>query len=139
MPLIEINRNPTRRDLRLFACLGLPAFLGLVGALLWWRGAPGLVSGGLWTAGGFLVGVGLVAPQATRLLYVGWMTLLFPVGWVVSHLVLGLVFFGVLTPMGLLMRLVGRDQLRRRRDPETVSFWVPREGPTDPERYFHQF
>ena len=52
---------------------------------------------------------------------------------VVSPLVLGLIFFGVFTPVGLVMRAFGRDVLCRRFEPQAKSYWTRRDppGPAD--------
>ena len=55
-------------------------------------------------------------------------------------LVLALVYYLVVTPIGLIMRLFGYDPMTRRRDCEFESFWVPRgKGDRGPESYFRQF
>lgn len=48
---------------------------------------------------------------------------------IVSPIVLGIMFFGVVTPMGALMRLAGKDQLRLRFDGKTESYWIERRPP----------
>jgi hypothetical protein len=48
---------------------------------------------------------------------------------VVSPLVLGVVFYGVVAPMGLVMRLLGKDPLRRRFEPGAASYWIERRPP----------
>ena len=50
-------------------------------------------------------------------------------GRIVSPIALGLLFFGVLGPMGFLMRLFGKDPLRLKRDPQAKSYWLLREPP----------
>ena len=45
---------------------------------------------------------------------------------VVVPVVLAILFFVVLTPVGFLLRLVGRDALRLKRDPMAASYWIPR-------------
>lgn len=50
------------------------------------------------------------------------------IGRVTTPLVLGIIFYGVLTPMGLLMRLAGKDPLRLKRDPGAESYWIEREN-----------
>jgi hypothetical protein len=125
----EIPREPSDRVLRQFAAL-------LVGfaVLLWWHGISPLV---LIVA---LVGAaGLVRPKLVRRLYFGWMVAVFPIGWLLSRAFLGLVFFGIVTPLGLAFRLIGRDTLRLRRRSEEVSIWTPRTAPTDERRYFCQY
>jgi hypothetical protein len=59
---------------------------------------------------------------------------------IVSPVVLGVLFYLVVTPIALCMRWFGRDALRLRADPSAASYWVPREppGPT-PESMLHQF
>ena len=59
--------------------------------------------------------IGLARPDWLRPIYVGWMVLAFPIGWTVSQLILGVIFCGVFTPIGLVFRLMGRDPLHRTR------------------------
>jgi hypothetical protein len=54
-------------------------------------------------------------------------------------LVLGLMYFGVITPVALLFRLLGRDALQRRFQPQTDTYWRPKPGATDVHSYFRQF
>ena len=63
----------------------------------------------------------------------------YPIGWTVSHLALAVVYYLVVTPIGLLMRLFGRDPMRRKFDPSATTYWQPHESPDEPERYFRQF
>jgi len=56
---------------------------------------------------------------------------------VVSPVVLGAIFFLMLTPIALLMRLAGRDPLARRRDPARASYWKDRDPPGPPPGSFH--
>jgi hypothetical protein len=63
----------------------------------------------------------------------------YPIGWVVSHVLLGLIYFGLLTPVGWLMKLFGYDPMERRFDRAAASYWVERERQTDAGRYFKQF
>jgi len=59
---------------------------------------------------------------------------------VVSPIVLGLLFYVTVTPIALVMRLLGKDPLRLRRDPDAASYWIDRTppGPT-PESMKNQF
>ena len=59
---------------------------------------------------------------------------------ITSPLVLGLLFFVVITPMGTIMRLFGKDPLRLRRDSASSSYWIERKpaGPP-PESFVDQF
>jgi hypothetical protein len=62
-----------------------------------------------------------------------------PIGWLVSRVVLAIVYFLVITPIGLIRRLRGHDPLALRADPTASSYWVARQDRTDPASYFRQF
>ena len=136
MPLITIDRDPSPRDLRIFASL-LPVFFGLVGALRWHAGAH-RVATALWLAGLALTIVAFVHPAARRALYRGWTIATLPIGWAVSHLLLLAIWGLVATPTALLLRVLGRDPMQRRFDRQAASYWVTREPDTDRSRYFRQ-
>jgi hypothetical protein len=136
--MIEIDRHPDSRTLRQFAGLCVAAF-GFVGFVV-------LRKTGLWEAAlaiwavALLVGtVGLVRPQAIRLVWVVLIYLAFPIGWVISHLLLAVVLYFVFTPIGMLLRLLGRDPLERRFDPGAESYWTPHRQADTIDRYFRQF
>lgn len=61
-----------------------------------------------------------------------WLKLGILLGKVVSPIALGILFYGVLTPVGAVMRLAGKDPLRLKRDPGAKSYWIPREPPGPP-------
>jgi hypothetical protein len=134
----EIHLSPDDRTLRQFALLTL-AFTGAVAlrqALRWGRIDLAFVMGGL----GLLIGVlGMLKPQAIRHLYVGWMILVFPIGWLISRILLAALYYGVITPVGFLLRVLGRDTLRLRHRAERDSYWELKLGTADMRRYFHQF
>jgi hypothetical protein len=137
--MIEINWHPDRRFLRQFAAL-LIVFFGALGAYQHFARGATNVAVALWTIGLVVGGVSLLVPAAARYVYVGWMGALFPIAWIVSHAVLVLVYYLVITPIGLLMRLFGRDPLQRKFDRSAPSYWQPRPPPRGGvERYFRQF
>src|SRR5687767_14251974 len=59
----------------------------------------------------------------------GWMKLGEWMGRVVNPVILGVIFFGVFTPVGAAMRLFGRDAMCRRWQPRAPSYWVKRDPP----------
>jgi hypothetical protein len=135
----SINWRPTNRELRQFAGIWFPLFWVIVGGVIVWRGGL-LVAAGAIVAVAIGIGiVGLIRPRMMRPMFVGWMCAVFPIGWVVSHLLLAVVFYLVIAPLGLVMRFVGRDKLRMRFEPEARTYWT-RRPPTPPaSRYFRQF
>lgn len=138
MGVIEINRRPSRRDLRWFGFI-LPVFFGIVGVVLRFRLGLPSAAVPVWGAGVLVTSAYVAFPPIRTPVYVGWMHLFFPLGWTVSHLVLLVLYFGVVTPMALLMRVFGYDPMKRKRDPETSTYWAERDRETDPTRYFSQY
>ena len=138
MSHFRVNRNPSPRDLRWFGLL-LPIFVALVGAIARWQfGAP-TAPLGIWSAGGALVVLYWGAPPLRRPILVGWMYAGLPIGWTVSHLMMGVVYFAVVTPIGLLSRLVRSDTLHRRPDRNARSHWIERLRRNGTRRYLRQF
>jgi hypothetical protein len=134
--LIEINENPAKRDLLWFGAV-VAAFCGLVGALLHWKfGAPGAAKV-VWAIGAAIAIVYYAAPPLRRAMYVGWMYAFWPLGWVLSHLILGVTYYLVITPIGLVLRAMGNDPMRRRFQREAPTYWTPHEE--TPGGWFRQF
>jgi hypothetical protein len=126
------------RALRQFAAAWL-IFLAIVGAQQYFLRGRHTVGVACITAA-LVFGVpGLVKPPSIRWLFVGLMTVAFPVGWLVSQLMLALMFYLVLTPIALVFRLTGRDVLQRKPAPGRSTFWLPKRMPTDVRSYFRQY
>jgi len=108
----------------------------LISAVLLWRGEWEwtAVRAGLAGAGGALIVLGVLAPVVLRPVHRVWMTLAFAMGFVMTRVILTLAFFGVVTPIGVLMRALGKDPLPKHRDPEAESYWIVREAPTPSSR-----
>ena len=138
MAIIEINTNPTRRDLRWFGVL-LPFFFAIVGALVWQRTGVVSLAAVLWAVGGAISTSFALWPASRRRIYVGWMYAVYPIGWTVSHLLLGIVYFLVMTPIGLTMRVLRLDPMARRFDRAASSYWVHRYPAGRIDRYLRQF
>jgi hypothetical protein len=139
MSMIPINWKPSARELRWFAGLLIP-FFGII-AGLWWRRSGQTTGPALMAGVAFAIGlVGLVAPTAIRAIYVAWMIAVWPIGWVVSHVLLAVIFFGVITPIGLILRAIGRDPMCKKFDRSAKTYWITRPAEeVDPQQYFRQF
>ena len=143
----NINLEPDRRKLRQFGFIALAFFFLLGGLTCWRKGLFGVDFGeATWPSVLVFWGIGalsgvfsLVAPGANRLLYVGLAVITYPIGYVISHVVMALLFYGVITPVGLIMRLAGRDPLNRNFDRKTESYWEPHHQREDKGSYFKQF
>jgi hypothetical protein len=68
---------------------------------------------------------GLAAPRSLRPVYRGWMRIGLAISRVTTPLILGLVFFMLFVPAGLVMRLTGHDPMKRRLLPEANSYRDP--------------
>lgn len=137
MPLGD-KHEPTALELRYFGLM-LAAFLGLVSALARWRWRAPVAA---WLLGSLALVVAVtyyaLAPLRRPLL-LAWRTAWRPVQRTVSYLALAIVYYLVFTPVGLILRVVGRDPLERRFEPEVPSYFVRRRTVRDPDRYFRQF
>ena len=126
----------TDRLLRQFAGLWLAVIGGL--SLFYALGRDRPVLGIVLGLTAVIAGLaGLVRPSSVAPLFRVAMAVATPIGWVVSHVLLGAIFYLVLTPLALFFRLIGRDAMVRR-SPSLSSQWVTREPTTDPQRYLHQ-
>ena len=133
----DVTFRASPRVLRQFAVLTL-LILGGWGAWTLWRGSTQLGVAALTIA--VVVGVvGLVRPQAIRWLFGAAMVVAFPIGWVVSQVLLLSLFVVVFTPIGFVFRLMKRDPLQLRTDALADSYWEPLPETVAPERYFQQF
>jgi hypothetical protein len=144
---IEINLKPDVRTLRQFGFIALAGFAFL--AVIAWYEAL-VFSFGLGAARPYVVGgcaalaclsllFSLVYPKANLGLYLGLTVAAYPIGFVLSYLIMGLLFFLVITPAGLLLRLLVRDPMERRMLPEAESYWVEPRRERPAENYFKQF
>jgi hypothetical protein len=138
MAIIKINDNPPKRELRQFAGLWFPVFWLIVAGLLYWGEAPLAAGIAAASVGIILGGIGVANPRFIHPIYLVWMYVAYPIGFVVSHVLLGVIFYGLLTPVGLLMRVVGYDPLQRRLG-GAPTYWVPVEQATNKKQYFRQF
>jgi hypothetical protein len=87
--------------------------------LRWWTAPIALL---------FLL-ISFVAPQILTPLNRAWTRLGLLMHRVVNPLIMGLLFFVAITPMGLMLRLLGKDLLRLKRDPKAQSYWIVRDPP----------
>ena len=142
MAMIEINWKPSKKELRQFAgiLLGVGVLFG--GMELYKTGTLDLAQwfwGRLSILAVCLGALGIAAPMLLRPLYVGWMVLAFPIGWTVSHLLLGGLYYLLLTPVGWIVRATGNDPMKRKFDRAAQTYWVEHRTGDDPASYFRQF
>jgi hypothetical protein len=139
MAMIDINWKPPPRDLRVFS-VGFLVFVSALAAYLHWRHGVSLGTCTiLWSVAGAIGVLGLAVPRAVLPVFIVLMVVALPIGWVVSHVLLALIYYGMVTPIGLLMRGLGHDPMGRAFDPDAKTYWVERKPVDDTRRYFRQF
>ncbi len=139
MAVVQINRNPTRRELNQFGFIWM-GFVAFFGVVAFFKLHNPSLARGLWVAAVLVPVIGWVFPRFMRWVFLGMSYLAFPIGFLVSHVVLAVVYYLVLTPIGILTRLFGYDSMKRKFDPEAKSYWVERSAAAvDSKRYFRQF
>jgi hypothetical protein len=145
--LVKLNLNPSDRSLRQFGFIALVVFGAMAvmaqRELMWFRGGLGsyreLVAAGLAGLGISSALFSLLAPRANRPLFVALSLAALPIGFVVSHVVMAVLFFLVIMPIGFLLKATGRDALRRRSKPEQATYWVKARSPRPIRDYFRQY
>ncbi len=127
----------TQADLKKFG-LTVGTVLFLIGALLLYLGknssayfiAPGVV----------LLWAGFMYPEILKPLNKIWMTLAILLGWVMTRVILIVLFYLVITPIGFLAKIFRKEFLKLGYDKSAASYWEPRsKRTTDPAEYERQF
>jgi hypothetical protein len=116
------------RALRSFGLVVGGVFAGIAAVIAWrngWMLTPWSV--GLGGPGLVLILFGLAAPTLLHPVYKVWMGLAVVLGFVMTRVILTLVFVGLVIPIGLVLRLVGKDLLRLKLDASADSYWLPKE------------
>ena len=146
--MVALNLNPDARTLRQFGVIAVFGF-GLLGAAAHFErflfdglgdASTSPVAVGLWGVGAISGLLALVYPPANRGLFIFLSVVTYPIGLVVSFVVLGiLVFRRVRADWGALLRATGRDPMVRGFDRSRSSYWDDTRRQRDKASYFRQF
>lgn len=137
MRLADIPLNPSQRMLRQFSAAWIIVFLIWAWFFEFRRGNHTVAAVFVSLAPFGAVGLRWPAVMKWPFLITSFVT--FPIGWIISQLVLLVMFYAILTPVGLLLRWRGRDELQVRKDSARTSYWHDRGDPPPPENYLKQF
>ena len=136
MSMVQINWKPDSTELRKFGVSMIVGF-AIIGGVLYWREHVSIAYGCF--AFGALSGLlGLTGTRVAMPIYVAWMGVAFVMGNIVSRLLLAMLYYGMFTPMGLAMRLGGRDTLQLKRA-DVSSYWNDIPEPQRENQYERQF
>jgi Saxitoxin biosynthesis operon protein SxtJ len=145
--MVEMNLRPDARTLRQFGWIALAGFglLALMASQGWLvfhylaegtRGSVAMVLGALAAVSALF---SLVFPKANWPIYVGLTVLAFPIGFVLSYVIMATLFYVVIAPIGFLLRLFGQDPMDRRLLPAAKTYWIDARPERPRESYFKQF
>ena len=137
LSLISDRIDASRREVRKFGFL-FSAICALIGGYLlyasgeiWWWFFGGSVA--------FLLSA-LFLYSVLKPVYIAWMKFAQVLAWINTRIILGIAFYLIVTPMGLLLRLFGKDLLDQKIDRTATTYWKEREKkPFGPERYERLF
>jgi Saxitoxin biosynthesis operon protein SxtJ len=127
---------PDSKGLREFGLVTGALFVGLFGLLFPWLFQlafpywPWIIAGILW-------GLALLVPTGLKPIYHGWMFIALIIGWINTRILLALMFYLIITPMGLFMRLLGKQPMRKFQLPVTsYRHLTPTRSPQQMEHPF---
>lgn len=134
----RLNLNPSDKTLKEFAEFGM-FILGLVAApWLLYRGDT-TTAVVFWATAIALRVVAFMNPRWVKWPFIALSVITWPIGFVVSHLALALIYFLIFTPVALVFRLMGRDALNRKLDRHAASYWEAYNPNRGAARYLRQF
>lgn len=113
----------TKPELRKFG-LTIGIFLLVIAAFLFWKQRPSFPYFA-YIGGGFAL-LGLIVPILLKPIYKVWMSFAVVMGFIMTRLILTVLYFGMFTPIALLTKLLGKDLLEERWDKNAATYWVKR-------------
>ena len=123
----EIKKLDTSsKEIRKFT-LVIAIALGVIGSIVYYKSGNFDVVGWLWGIALLLLILGFILPSILRPIYRLWMLLAYFIGGVVCRVILTVLFYVVLTPTGLVLKLFGKDVLDKKFDKRRGSYWVKKD------------
>lgn len=129
----QIKHDP--KTLRRFGST-LGCFFALLGGVFLWRQSDAWFYFSLWAV--VFLFFGLAFPGVLRPVHRVWMTMALLMGWVMSRVILMVVFYFVLTPVAVVTRVLGKDFLGLRKGKEESTYWLNRERDHLDKRVYEQ-
>jgi hypothetical protein len=126
----------SKRSLREFGLVTAGMIAAVFGLLLPWIWDAGSWPQWPWLLAALLGAISLTFPLRLRPFYHWWMKLAHVLGWINTRILLSLVFFLILLPVALILRLLGKDPMCRKLNPAQTSYRV--ESKTPPENHMER-
>ena len=118
--------DTSSKEIRKFG-LVIAIALGVIGSFVYVKFGNFDVVGWLWGIGLLFLILGFILPSVLRPVYRIWMLLAYFIGGIVSRVILTVLFYVVLTPTGLVLRLFGKDVLDQRFEKDRESYWIKKD------------
>jgi len=125
-----------KNNIRVFAA-GMAVICQLIALVSWWRG--GLLYPYISPFGLLFGAIGIAFPSAIKPIFKRWMIMAAAVGRFQTKLILTVFFYIIITPLGLLFRLLSKDMMDIRTDPDAPTYWKERAPLQDAGRFEKQF
>ncbi len=130
---MDTSKFNDKKEWRRFA-VGLALILGAIGTVMYFKGSPNYIW--MFAAHGALMLLGLLIPVMVKPLFIVFSYLGYGMGWVMTRVILFILFYLVLSPISLLARLVGKRFLDLKLDRESESYWLAKEAPAEGVKSF---
>jgi hypothetical protein len=129
--------SATTKDVRKFG-LTIGIFLLLIAGFLFWKQRPSFPYFAYIGAGFALFG--LIAPMLLKPIYKAWMSFAVVMGFIMTRVILTVLYFGMFTPIAFVAKILGKDLLEERWDKNATTYWVKRPQTTfDPKSAENMF
>ena len=131
--------NKDKKNLLVFG-YGLPLILTVIGLLNIRKHGLSWFNETLWTLAVIVLLITILNQPLLKIIYTKWMKVAHFIGQIVTTLIMIAVFYLIFTPVGIVLRLMGKDFMDRKLGPSAKTYWHLREKkPFDKERATKQF
>ena len=130
------NIKSEKSDLRKFG-ITIGIILVMIAGFLFWKEKESFQI--FLTVGAIFCALGLAKPIILKPIYFIWMVFAVAIGWIMTRVILSLLFYLVMTPIGLIARLFRKRFLELMWDDTVSTYWNYRSDESQNERYEKQF
>ena len=135
--IADVVQRVDPKELRKFG-LTVGLVIGILAAFLFWKLKPSAIY--FSSISGILILSGLLFPKLLKPIYIGWMSFATVLGFVMTRVIMTLLYVFVFTPVGIVIRLFGKDPLNQKLDHQAKSYWKNRDRKSfDPKSVENQF
>jgi hypothetical protein len=120
----SVVSNTDKKELYKFG-LTMGIFLIIVAAFLYWRESPAYIY--LFVPGSLFILTSLIRAQLLKYIFVGWMAFATVLGYIMTRVILTILFILFFAPVGIFLRLARKDLLKEKFNKNATSYWIKRE------------